>query len=99
VKIPTGKTAQFADALDCGRRTFTRRCGGLAVALLVEAVPFARGLAASGVDSRAAAQLQAFLEGFATTEVAETSRDLSAGAFRRKRKSTSAKLLSRPDEE
>jgi uncharacterized protein (DUF885 family) len=92
VKIPIRNNAQFADALNSGRRTFTRRCSGLAVALLIEAVPFSRGLAASGVGSRAAAQLNAFLEELAATEANETSRDLSAGAFRRKRKATSAKL-------
>ena len=92
MRTPIRKNAQVAGALDSGRRTFTRRCSGLAVALLVEAAPSARGLAASGVDLRPAAQLNAFLEEFATTEVGETSRDLSAGAFRRKLKTTSAKL-------
>jgi uncharacterized protein (DUF885 family) len=77
---------------DSSRRTFTRRCSGLAAALLVEAVPFARSLGASGVDSRtAAARLHAFLEEFANGGT-ETSLDLSAGAFRRKLATTSAKL-------
>jgi uncharacterized protein (DUF885 family) len=82
---------QLPDALDTERRAFTRRCSGLAAALLIEA-PFARALPASVIDLRAAAQLHAFLEDFATTTEQETSRDLSAGAFRRKRKTTSAKL-------
>ena len=93
-----GRTAacgKLVDVFDSGRRTFTRRCSGLAAALLVEAVPFARslGAGAGGVDSRAAAaRLQAFVEEFATAGETETSLDLSDGAFRRKLKTTSVKL-------
>ena len=91
MKIHNRKT-HHADALDSGRRTFTRRCSRLAAVLLVGAGPIARALAASGADLRAAAELHAFLEEFATTRVGQASLDLSAGAFRRKHKTTSAKL-------
>jgi uncharacterized protein (DUF885 family) len=87
-----GCCGKLADMLDSGRRTFARRLSGLAAALLVDAVPLPRALAASGDGSRAAAQLHAFLEEFAATGTAESSLDLSAGAFQRKRKTTSAKL-------
>jgi uncharacterized protein (DUF885 family) len=86
------KTAQLADAVNSERRRFTRHCGGIVAALLVESAPFARARAASSVESTQAAQLNAFLEEFATTGVQESSRDLSAAAFRRKRTATSAKL-------
>jgi uncharacterized protein (DUF885 family) len=91
VSLDNLKTIQLPDALDTERRAFTRRCSGLVAALLIEA-PYQRALPASGVDLRAAAQLHAFLDEFATTAEDETSRDLSAGAFRRKFKMTSAKL-------
>ncbi len=92
MKFRNGKTEHFAESLDSERRSFTRRCGGLAAALLVEAAPFARVLAASSGGSGAAAQLNEFLEEFATTGMRESSPDLSAGAFRRKREATSARL-------
>ena len=92
MKIRNRKTAAFAAAPDSGRRTFTRRCGGLAAVLLLDAVPYASALAARGTDATAAAQLHAFLEEFAAAEAAETSLDLSAAAFRRKDQATSAKL-------
>lgn len=89
---------QLAGALNAGRRTFTRRLSGLAAVLLAEAVPITRALAApkaratGGADSGAAAQLHAFLEGFAAKGAEATSLDLSAAAFRRKLDMTSAKL-------
>lgn len=92
MRIRNRTTAQLADLLDSGRRTFTRRCAGLAAALLAEAVSIAPARAARGVDSSAAARLSAFLDDFAAAAVEETSLDLSAGAFRRKLKATSAKL-------
>ena len=90
--IRKSKTTRFAEALDRERRQFTRGCGGLAAVLLVEASPVSRTFAASGVEASTAARLNAFLEEFAATGVQESSRDLSAGAFRRKAQATSAKL-------
>ncbi len=78
--------------LDPERRRFTRSCGGLAAALLVESAPLTRAFATGSVESGAAAQLNAFLDEFASTGMQESSRDLSAGAFRRRRQATSAKL-------
>jgi uncharacterized protein (DUF885 family) len=92
VKIRGRNTALVSGAPEADRRTFTRRCGGLAVALLVEAVRIPRAHAVSDANLDATAQLTAFLEEFTTTEADETSRDLSAAAFRRKRSATSAKL-------
>ena len=86
------KTAQLAEALDSGRRSFTRGCGAVAAALLVEAVRTPRAHAASRPDLPPAAQLNAFLEEFAAAGAAKASLDLSAGAFRRKLEATSGKL-------
>jgi uncharacterized protein (DUF885 family) len=91
-KIRNRKIAQCAGAPDSERRRFTRGCGGLVATLLVEAAPGTKALAASSVESNAPAQLDAFLEEFAATAVQESPRDLSAGAFRRTRQATSAKL-------
>ncbi len=92
MKIGNGKTAQIAGAPDPGRRKFTRGCGGLAAALLLEAASAPRAPAATGVDQNAPSRLNAFLEEFAASGTEDTSLDLSAGAFRRKLKTTSAKL-------
>jgi uncharacterized protein (DUF885 family) len=92
LRIRNRKTAQFADAVNSERRRFTRRCSGIVAGLLVGSAPFARAVAASRVESKPAGQLNAFLEEFATTGVQESSRDLSAAAFRRKRTATSAQL-------
>ena len=86
------RTAQLAEALDSGRRTFTRGCGAFAAALLLEAARIPRAHAASRRDLAPAAQLNAFLEEFAATGAGKASLDLSAGAFRRKLETTSAKL-------
>ena len=80
-----------SESLNPGRRSFTRRCGGIAAALLVEAAPFAKALATSSGESGATARLQAFLDDFTTTDL-PSSRDLSAAAFRRKANATAAKL-------
>jgi uncharacterized protein (DUF885 family) len=92
VKILDRNTVQ-QDAADPGRRSFTRGCGGLAAALLLPAMP-GRAQAASGVTPGPPARLHAFLEVFAATAAAEedSAPDLSAAAFRRKLKATSAKL-------
>ena len=92
VSIHNRKIPQVADALDPGRRTFTRRLSGIAAVLLAPAAPLRLALAASTDDSRTAGRLHAFLEEFTATAAGETSLDLSAGAFRRKLKTTSAKL-------
>jgi uncharacterized protein (DUF885 family) len=91
MKTGSGRTAQAADLRDAGRRTFTRRCGGLAAALLVEAAAYPKVPAGRGVQG-APAQLNAFIEEFAATPTEENSLDLSAGAFRRKLETMSAKL-------
>lgn len=92
MKIRNRHTPRPADVPDSSRRTFNRRCGGLAAALLIEAAPYRVAFAASGDDLKPAARLQAFLEEFARAESQETSLDLSAAAFRRKLNTTSAKL-------
>ena len=93
MKIRNRSAARAGGLPDTGRRTFTRRCSGIAAALLVQAPPFK--LAANGAvhgESGAADRLHAFLEEFAATPAQETSLDLSAGAFQRKRGATAAKL-------
>jgi uncharacterized protein (DUF885 family) len=92
VNIGNRKTAQSAEALDSGRRKFTGRCSGLAAALLIETAPLSRAFAAGSPASQAPAQLHAFLEEFTAQEVQESARDLSAAAFRRRRRATSAQL-------
>jgi uncharacterized protein (DUF885 family) len=92
LKVRNRQIAPWAGALDSGRRNFTRGCGGFIAALLVETAPFTKAVAASSVESGAAAQLNAFLEEFATTGAQDSSSDLSAAAFRRERQVTSAQL-------
>ena len=90
--IRTTKTAKEVEIFNMSRRRFAASCGGLAAALLIESTPVKRALAAGDADSKAAAELHAFLEEFATRGVEESSGDLSAGAFQQKRTETTARL-------
>ncbi len=91
MKIGNGNRAARDGAPDPGRRKFTRGCGGLAAALLWGTASGPRAPAA-GIDPKAPTLLNAFLEEFAASGTEVTSLDLSAAAFGRKLKTTSAKL-------
>jgi len=85
-------TGGVGDDVDAERRRFTRGCGGLAAAIILELARPSQALAESAAAPQADAQWQAFLAEFVKTPVDEPERDLSAAAFRRRQQATAARL-------
>ena len=92
MKSPVRQSPAEPGTTDVERREFTRRLSGLVSVLCIESIPIGRVFAGQTTEADAASQLGVFLEGFTATDLEEVSRDVSAGAFTRRQRTTSAKL-------
>ena len=90
--IPVRQTPAESDPTNAQRRDFTRSLSGLVSALCIGSVPAGRAYARESNGDAAESQLATFLEDFTAAAAGEGSDDLSAAAFTRRQRATSAKL-------